>query len=230
MKVNIGPYLNYYGPYQIAEILLFFVPKIKDEHGFQENHPCVRKFGNFLAHGSFKAVGREDRCWFNSLCEWIHSKRQRRVHIETHRYDHWNAHNTISMIALPILKDLKQAKISYGYIDDEDAPEHLRSINAETKDTDGGYDSNSEARYTWVLDEIIWALEQDQPDCDWESQYTIEQCEIDLSEHPEDEGKTCIPVRWIKEGKYDHVGRANHQERIDNGFRLFGKYFQTLWD
>ena len=28
----------------------------------------------------------------------------------------------------------------------------------------------------------------------------------------------------------DDEGRKKHQERMSNGFRLFGKYFESLWD
>ncbi len=30
--------------------------------------------------------------------------------------------------------------------------------------------------------------------------------------------------------KCDYDGMKKVQERIDNGFRLFGKYYQALWD
>ena len=29
---------------------------------------------------------------------------------------------------------------------------------------------------------------------------------------------------------YDWEGRKAYQERISNGFRLFGKYYENLWD
>jgi hypothetical protein len=30
--------------------------------------------------------------------------------------------------------------------------------------------------------------------------------------------------------KIDHEGRKVHRARIDNGMRLFGKYYGALWD
>ena len=84
-------------------------------------------------------------------------------------------------------------------------------------------------RYEWVLNEIIWAFEQLNDD-NWEDQYWKTKPEIDFDEYPEDEGKTSKPLRWKVEGVCDWVGRQKHQDRIDNGLRLFGKYFQTLWD
>ena len=79
------------------------------------------------------------------------------------------------------------------------------------------------------LKELIWTFEQ-LVDTDWESQYTIEEGELDFSDHPEDEGKDITPVRWVKEYKIDYDGLRAHQERITNGLRLFGKYYQGLWD
>ena len=29
---------------------------------------------------------------------------------------------------------------------------------------------------------------------------------------------------------YDFVGMKRHQDRMSNGFRLFGKYYEGLWD
>jgi hypothetical protein len=74
---------------------------------------------------------------------------------------------------------------------------------------------------------MIWTFEQ-LCDEDWEQQYWITNPELDLGEYPEDEGKKIIPVRWKVKGKCDWEGRRKHEERIDNGLRLFGKYYQTL--
>jgi hypothetical protein len=34
----------------------------------------------------------------------------------------------------------------------------------------------------------------------------------------------------IRDIKVDRVGLKKHEQRIDNGLRLFGKYFRSLWD
>ena len=34
----------------------------------------------------------------------------------------------------------------------------------------------------------------------------------------------------IKKLKVDHEGLDAHNKRMENGFRLFGKYYQNLWD
>jgi hypothetical protein len=80
-----------------------------------------------------------------------------------------------------------------------------------------------------LLDELIWTFEQ-LNDEDSEKEFWIEHGEIDWEEYPEDEGKTSRPLRWKKEAKVDWVGLRAHQERVANGLKLFGKYYQTLWD
>ena len=54
--------------------------------------------------------------------------------------------------------------------------------------------------------------------------------EIDFTKHPEDEGQTTKPLRWKVEGNCDWEAMKAHNKRIDNGTRLFGKYYRGLWD
>jgi hypothetical protein len=54
--------------------------------------------------------------------------------------------------------------------------------------------------------------------------------ELDLTKHPEDEGQTTTPLRWKVAGDCDWDAMKAHNKRIDNGCRLFGKYYRGLWD
>lgn len=156
-------------------------------------------------------------------------------------WDVWSMDYTLSPIILPMLKQLKEVKHGSGYVDLEDVPPELRYVEFEEWDDNRCFDFYHEpneqnlkcdvhARYDWLLDELIWTFEQLQPDNDWEDQYWITHPEIDFDDYPEDEGKTCKPIRWKVEGECDWEGRMKHQKRIDNGLKLFGKYYQTLWD
>lgn len=155
-------------------------------------------------------------------------------------WDTWSMDSTLSPIILPMLKQLKATKHGSGYIDLEDVPEHLRFTETEDWDSQQTFEFYKEenennlkcdvhTRYDWALDEMIWAFEQ-LIDDDWEKQYRIVEPEIDWEDYPEDEGKDCKPLRWKVKGEWDWDGRMKHQQRIDNGLRLFGKYYQTLWD
>jgi hypothetical protein len=77
---------------------------------------------------------------------------------------------------------------------------------------------------------MIWTFEQLQPDCDWEKQYRIVEGEIDFSKHPEDEGKLTTPMRWTIEPEADYEGMRKHEERISEGLKQFGTFYQSLWD
>ena len=51
MKVYIGRYKNWFGPYQLAEFLCFWAKNEKDEHGIERKPEWVHNFGEWLAHG-----------------------------------------------------------------------------------------------------------------------------------------------------------------------------------
>lgn len=226
MRVSIGPFKNWIGPYQIAEWLTTFtVNGIGDEDDItfkliKDPH----QFGNWLAGGD------EGESMLMKACEWIQSKRQRKVKIHIDKYDTWNMDGTMALIILPMLKQLQATKHGGPFTDDEDVPDELKSTSAAPKENDWDTDSNHFKRWDWIMDEMIWTFEQLQPDCDWEAQYTITPCKLDMSDYPEDEGKLTTPVRWTVKGEYDFDGMKKHQERISNGLKLFGKYFQALWD
>lgn len=236
MKVYIGPYTNWIGPYQIAEKICFWVKKYDDEYHHTRAYDRVHEFGRWLSedkHGNDSFLLK--------LCNWIHSFKKRKVKVKLHNYDSWNVDGTLSIVILPLLKQLKETKHGSGYIDFEDVPEDMRFTETEEYDAQSCFEFYNDptstqklkcdihTRYEWALDEMIWAFEQ-LVDDNWEDQYWIEAPELDLKDYPEDEGKLAVPIRWSKEGSCDWVGRQKHQERIDNGLRLFGKYYQTLWD
>lgn len=130
---------------------------------------------------------------------------EREVKIELDPYDSWNADNTIALIAVPLIKQLKATNHGSAFTDDEDVPEHLRSTAPGAMDgvdvTVGDLDKNFNARWDWVQDEMIWALER----------------VINDDDAPYDQDN-------------DYVAQRAYEERVRNGLKLFGKYFQNLWD
>lgn len=216
MKVFIGPYPEWIGPFQIAKYLMFWKNK---------EHDSVHKFGEWLAENK---DGTDSKLY--KFCNWFHEKfNKRTVKIKIHNYDIWSLDSTMNLILLPMFKRLREDKHGSGFIDDEDVPVHLWSNVEPPKDPDiDNLDGKFHERYQWVLDEIIWTLEQEVND-NWEEQYWNKKPELDLDEYPEDKGKTFIPVRWKVEGAFDIDGYEKHANRIRNGFRLMGKYWQTFW-
>ena len=232
MKVHIGPYVNWIGPYQIADKLFFWVDKYPDDE--LENrwdYKLHDKFGTWLAS-----------TWVADFCQWIHDFKKRTVKVKIDYYDVWSMDSTLTPIILPMLKKLKEVKHGSVYIDLEDVPEAMRLTNTEDYDSQSTFEFYNDpeltrqnikcdvhTRYEWALDEMIWAFEQ-LNDENWEDQYWKTKPEIDFEEYPEDEGKTSRPLRWKVKGEADWEGMQKHRDRIQNGLRLFGKYFQTLWD
>lgn len=233
MKVNIGPYPNWIGPYQIVDAIFFWHEKYPSDE--------LEKRWDYKLHDTLQTWLADT--WVSTFCEWYYNKfNKRRIDVKIDHYDHWSCDSTLTPIILPLLKQLKQKKQGSGYVDMEDVPEHMRATSTEHYDAQSTFDFYTDpelneqnikcdvhTRYEWVLDEMIWAFEQLDAD-DWEDQYWKTKPEMDLDKYPEDEGKTAVPVRWKVEGECDWVGRQKHQDRINNGLRLFGKYFETLWD
>lgn len=159
MKVNIGPYKNWFGPFQLAETLLFW--KQKDD-------PLVYKLGHFFAFGTTKEekLDLENLCkeetWLYALLTWLDSKKSRKVKIKIHKYDTWSMDHTLALIIVPMLKQLKETTHGAPLIADEDVPPNmgLRSTEAEPKKNSWDVDSNHFNRWDWVLDEMIWAFQQ----------------------------------------------------------------------
>jgi len=246
MKIYIGPYKNWFGPYQLAEKLCFWVKPVKDKYGTESKPDWVHNFGEWLAHGSVEPepefrtgmdiLSRKERP--NTLLYrfllWVESRRKRKIKIRIDPYDTWGMDSTLSMIILPMLKQLHATKHGAPLVDDDDVPEHLRSTVAAPRENEWDTDSNHFLRWDWVMDELIWTFTQLHPDCDWEDQYRTG--EYDLRSVPTEWDEDGKPKLYeLKDGpnhtvKIDHDGMTAHQNRINNGLKLFGKYYQGLWD
>ena len=142
-------------------------------------------------------------------------------YIKLDRWDTWSFDHTLADIILPGLRQLKETKQGAPWTDDKDVPTELRSNVAEPKENEWDIDSLHFKRWDWILNEEIWAFEQ----------LVNEDAESQFFDHSE-----CKPGRkpWdsdeYKKVKYDKEGYEAWQKRMDNGFRLFGKYYRNHWD
>ena len=150
---------------------------------------------------------------------------KQKTSIKIHNYDTWSMDHTLAPIILPMLKQLKETKHGAPMVDMKDVPRELRA----TKKQLDAYNKNGDSdpkffeRWDWILDEMIWAFEQKCCD-DWESDY-YEHHVLSPDEKNYDGffGGSKLVCK-------DPKGLKAHQERISNGFRLFGTYFENLWD
>ena len=148
-------------------------------------------------------------------------------------WDTWSMDHTLSRMILPMLKQLKDTKHGSPMVDDADAPEELRSTSAPPKENEWDTDDFIHVRWDWVLNEMIFAFtclvddSWEDAFCSGEFDHLSVPCEWD------ENGKVTM-YRWDHGPnhtfKCDYDGMKVVQDRIQNGLRLFGVYYQALWD
>jgi hypothetical protein len=223
MKVYISGYRNHWlSPYHILEFVCFW-EKDNDVFYNHEEKPGNKydKWVNFL----------------NPICQGvqkildvIHPKID---YVKIDYWDTWSMDHTLGQIALPMLKQLQGKKHGAPWVDDEDVPEELKSTSAPAKENEWDTDDNHFKRWDWVMNEMIFAFEH-HLDKEWEQAYSkgkwstrTEACEWD------ENGKAKM---YKMVNNDDHTHETDYDaltlvhQRIRNGFRLFGKYYQNLWD
>ena len=222
MKVYISNYRDHWlSPYTILKAVCFWE---KDDGVFYnlEDKPD-HKYRRWINMLNPICIGLQ------KVLDFIHPKIN---YVKIDRWDTWSMDHTLAYIILPMLKQLKDSKHGAPNVDDEDVPKELQSIYAFPKE-EYDVDGNHFARWDWVLDEMIFAFEC-KNDESWQDAYRSG--EIDWK------SEAC---GWDENGKatmYKHVDGPNHtyecdydgmkvvEDRIQNGFRLFGRYYQNLWD
>lgn len=228
MKVKIGKYTTWVGPYQIADMLCWWAKPAVDEHGFKSKPEWVHDFGRWLSENR---DGSDS--WITRVCQWVESKKSRQVYVRIDKYDTWGMDHTLALIVLPMLKQLQATKHGSPNTDDADVPQDLRSTSVPAKESEFDTDANHFKRWDWILNEMIFAFHC-KVDDSWQEKYRSGN--IDMKTQPcewDDTGKPTMyqMVRGPNDTyECDYAGMDVEQARITNGFRLFGKYYENLWD
>lgn len=223
MKVYMSGYRNHWvSPYTILEAVCFW-EKEKDvfyNHTDDPNHKYEKWVNRLMPFCT---------AWMKFL-DFVHPKIR---YVKIDRYDTWSMDHTLAHMILPMLKQLKATKHGSPIVDDEDVPEHLRSTAAPAKENEWDIDDNHFKRWDWVLDEMIFAFECKLDDS-WEDAFRSGVMDV-----------KSVPCAWDEKGKptmfemqdgpnntykCDYEGMQVVENRIQNGFRLFGRYYQNLWD
>ena len=206
----------YMGPYRSRAISNIHTNYMHWKHGRHEWEDNTNRFEHALE--KFE----DGLQWvYNHTINFILDNRpNQRISVKIHNYDTWSMDHTLAPIVLPMLKQLKETKHGSPWTDDEDVPEELRSTSAPPKENEYDTDAFHHDRWDWIMGEMIWAFEQKARD-DWQGDYY---------EYEDDPTKTEGLGLGLKLVWEDPEGRKAHQERMTNGFRLFGKYFEALWD
>lgn len=231
MKVYLSNYRDHWlSPYTILEKVFFWREIDYDE-------PIIEKWSDRLLP---ICLG------IQKLLDTIHPRVN---YVKIEHYDTWSMDTTLAHIILPMLKQLRDTKHGSPHVDPEDVPEDLRINGHESWSSQlvfefenhKQYETDSwditHRRWTWVLNEMIFAFE-----CvlneDWDEQFwTGEWGKMEFEETGE-EAHNPITNKVEKLSKVnitgnrecDWVARQKVQDRISNGLRLFGKYYQGLWD
>jgi hypothetical protein len=145
--------------------------------------------------------------FLQNLANWVYDKRDRKIQVRIDEYDTWNSDHTMSLIILPLLKAIKEKKHGTPATENEDVPENLRNLNLDKEEWDLPF---CEKRWEWILDEMIFAHEAVALGDEWEEQFW---------HYSEDD----------KKDKFDKDAYMKYNDRINNGLRLFGKYYRALW-
>jgi len=227
MKIYKTNYRSHWvSPYVILEKIFFWREIDYDE-------PIIKKLSDLLNPFSV--------AWMNFL-DFVHPQIN---YVKIDYWDTWSMDHTLADIILPMLKQMRDTKHGSPMVDLEDVPEELRTVGYEewapqfAFDFDGDEEYKTESwdlthrRWEWVLNEMIFAFEHHVDDT-WEEAYSSGKIDI---KH--------VPCEWYENGKpklyetehgpnhtyqCDYEGLRKVHARMTNGFRLFGKYYQGLWD
>jgi len=162
--------------------------------------------------------------------KWMPKKKKydikRKIVVKVDSFDLWGLDSTLAYIIEPALKAfIKQGIRGAAMVDVEDVPRELRFNSiAEKKawDEEGKTDKNFFKRWEWVLKEMHWAFKQINSDGE-DKFYGKSKKKVVISKSGK-KGNTFEFPDW------DKKGLEEYRARIKNGLRLFGKYYQGLWD
>ena len=245
MRVYINKYKDHWiSPYTMIDYVFFWKDWSKCSRWSLDQ--SLEDDVNVTKGGKSRYVERPE--WVDKLADllnpislaiqWIWDKVDRKIdYVKIDRWDTWSMDHTLSYIILPMLKQLKDSKHGGPRVDDEDVPDEIKSTNAKPKENDYDTDDFWFDRWDYVLDEMIFAFEC-KVDDSWQEKFRSG--EIDMTWIPVDKEGNEVPKGQhthyqMGHGpnhtyKCDYEGMEKVQKRITNGFRLFGKYYEGLWD
>jgi len=151
---------------------------------------------------------------------------EREISIKIDKWDTWSMDHTLALIAHPMLIQLRDSTHGSPFIEFEDRPEHL--IGTVPVRERGDIDEFHHDAWQWVLTEMIHAFGSKIEDDEWQGQFWSGESDWTFVDRG---GDFTEMVQGPKHTlQCDTDGMTAYQERISNGFRLFGKYYENLWD
>jgi hypothetical protein len=165
----------------------------------------------------------------------------RKIDIQIENFDTWSFDHTLALIIYPALLQLKATKhgIPNELVDDvggedwreQDCFDFYKETHNESFDI-------ACKRWDEVLDKMIWSFKQ-LADDNYNAKYHHGKSEYDFVEtdklYPNPiSGKMEKTYQMVDKNPDEHFfdaeGLRLHEERIQEGLELFGKYYRSLWD
>jgi hypothetical protein len=227
MKIYINKYRDHWlSPYTVLEKVFFWREIDYDE-------PVIKRWSDRLLPISEG---------LRKFLDVVHPKVD---YVKIDKWDTWSMDHTLAKIALPMLKQLQATKHGSPVVDLEDVPEELRGTSTPDYDEQLTFEFYDEARkdrdvdyelvhkrWDWVLNEMIFAFEH-KVDDSWEDAFRSGEHDIIwVEEEKEYNGQKLHRMERGPNDTYecDYEGMQKVHDRMANGFKLFGKYYQGLWD
>ena len=201
MKIKIGPYPNRW----ISRVHTRYMDR---KYGYVDwpNYTPSKGLGPG-EHQPFKEAFLEKledilQTIYDCTINLFLDRREQKIKISIDRWDTWSMDHTLAPIILPMLQQLKREKHGAPWVAVTDVPRELRPSKKEVLEysKNGSTDPKFFERWDWVMDEMIYAFD----------------CKAN---------KDDVYMRFEDRKEMDA-----EQERISNGFRLFGRYYENLWD
>lgn len=162
---------------------------------------------------------RTKPCWQNLWGLW---RRERIIKVKIDPWDVWSLDHTLAEVIAPALREY-QLKDNRGipFTDPSDGPPEYANEG-----------EHSQARWEWILDEIVWAFSV--YNTDWENEFYHGRADWDFKEIPGTDHLPDGPHYELVKGSghtltHDAAGQAKFRDRIDRGLLLFAKYYSNLW-
>jgi hypothetical protein len=241
MKIYFSKYRDHWiSPYTILDYMFFWTDwsKCSRNKGLQSALDDMDGTKKYVEHPEWVDRWSDRLTPISQGIQWVLNRVHPPVkYVKIDYWDTWSMDHTLADIVLPMLRQLKTTKHGAPLVEDEDVPEPLRSTAAPAKANEWDTDDNHFARWDWVLDEMIFAFEC-KVDDSWEDAFRSGEfdtvwipIDADGNEVPKGEHK----YYQMKNGPNhtytcDYEGMKKVEQRISNGFKLFGKYYQALWD
>lgn len=131
------------------------------------------------------------------------SKAKRKIDVRIDDYDIWSLDHTLAHIILPALKKIKAAKQGASGDLFDMSYLKLEYNSKEYKAAEKKSAKDGFKKWNDILNAMIYSF----------------------SEIVKDNGDS----KFFKKDSYDKEGHRSHQDKIQFGLDLFGKYYQSLW-